>query len=49
MSTVERADVIILGLGPAGASAAAAAARAGSSVIAIDRRREPGRPEYWTT
>ena len=37
-------DVLVVGLGPAGASAAAAAARAGRSVLAIDRRRTPGRP-----
>jgi geranylgeranyl reductase family protein len=44
VSTVERADVVVLGLGPAGASAACAAARAGLRVIAVDRKREPGRP-----
>jgi len=44
VTTIERADVLVLGLGPAGASAAAAAARAGLRVIAIDRKREPGRP-----
>jgi len=44
VSAVERADVLVLGLGPAGASAAAAAAQAGSSVIAVDRKREAGRP-----
>ena len=38
------ADVIVLGLGPAGASAAAAAARRGAKVIALDRKREAGRP-----
>ena len=38
------ADVIVIGLGPAGASAAAAAARLGASVIALDRKREAGRP-----
>ncbi len=37
-------DVFVLGLGPAGASAAAAAARRGLSVLAVDRRREAGRP-----
>jgi len=37
-------DVLVIGLGPAGASAAAAAARAGANVIAIDRRRLPGEP-----
>jgi geranylgeranyl reductase family protein len=38
------ADVIVLGLGPAGASAAAEAARRGCRVLAFDRKREPGRP-----
>lgn len=37
-------DVIVLGLGPAGASAAAAAARLGARVVALDRKREAGRP-----
>lgn len=41
---MKRKDVIVLGLGPAGASAAAAAARLGAKVIAIDRKREAGRP-----
>lgn len=40
----ERADVLVLGLGPAGASAAAEAARRGCDVLAIDRKREAGRP-----
>ena len=40
----ESADVIVLGLGPAGAAAAAAAARLGCKVIALDRKREAGRP-----
>jgi geranylgeranyl reductase family protein len=44
VTAVERADVVVLGLGPAGASAAAEAARAGLSVIAVDRKHEPGRP-----
>jgi geranylgeranyl reductase family protein len=38
------ADVLVLGLGPAGASAAAEAARRGCKVIALDRRLEPGVP-----
>ncbi|MCD6043417.1 MAG: geranylgeranyl reductase [Burkholderiales bacterium] len=38
------ADVIVLGLGPAGASAAAEAARRGCKVIALDRKREAGVP-----
>ena len=37
-------DVIVLGLGPAGASAAATAASAGLSVIAVDRKAEAGVP-----
>ena len=41
---IETADVVVLGLGPAGASAAAAAARRGCRVIALDRKREPGLP-----
>lgn len=40
----ETADVLVLGLGPAGASAAAEAARRGCKVIALDRRRAPGVP-----
>jgi len=44
VTATERADVLVIGLGPAGASAAAAAARAGLRVIAVDRKREPGRP-----
>jgi geranylgeranyl reductase family protein len=42
--SVERADVVVVGLGPAGACAAAAAARQGLRVIALDRRHEAGRP-----
>ena len=41
---IETTDVLVLGLGPAGASAAAAAAGRGCKVIALDRKREPGRP-----
>ncbi len=37
-------DVLVIGLGPAGASAAAAAARAGCSVIAIERKKLIGIP-----
>ncbi|MHB1676116.1 MAG: NAD(P)/FAD-dependent oxidoreductase [Sulfuriferula sp.] len=37
-------DVLIIGLGPAGAAAARAAAQAGLSVIAVDRRQEIGVP-----
>ena len=41
---MEKADLVVLGLGPAGASAAAAAARLGARVVALDRKREAGRP-----
>lgn len=44
MMATERVDILVLGLGPAGASAAAEAARQGCRVIAIDRKREAGRP-----
>lgn len=37
-------DVLVVGLGPAGARAATAAARAGARVLAIDRRARPGHP-----
>lgn len=37
-------DVLVLGLGPAGARAAAAAARAGARVLAVDRRSVAGEP-----
>ncbi|HEX5091135.1 MAG TPA: geranylgeranyl reductase family protein [Burkholderiales bacterium] len=37
-------DVLVLGLGPAGASAAAEAARRGCRVVALDRKREAGIP-----
>jgi geranylgeranyl reductase family protein len=38
------ADVLVVGLGPAGASAAAAAAKAGLAVIGIDRKAYAGTP-----
>lgn len=44
MSTPAAFDVLVVGLGPAGASAAAAAARAGLSVLAVDKRRKLGEP-----
>ena len=44
MSALTTCDVLVVGLGPAGASAAAVAARAGLRVIAIDRKREAGVP-----
>ncbi len=37
-------DVLVVGLGPAGASAAAEAAEKGLSVLAIERNAEPGLP-----
>lgn len=37
-------DVLVIGLGPAGARAAEAAARAGCAVLALDRRSGLGRP-----
>ena len=37
-------DVLVVGLGPAGASAALGAARGGARVLAVDRRRIPGQP-----
>lgn len=39
-----RVDVLVLGLGPAGACAAAQAARQGCSVIGVDRKRVAGHP-----
>ncbi|MEJ2379189.1 MAG: FAD-dependent monooxygenase, partial [Pseudolabrys sp.] len=42
--TVETPDVLVVGLGPAGSRAAEAAARAGLSVIALEKRGEPGSP-----
>lgn len=39
-----RIDVLVLGLGPAGARAAAAAARAGARVLAVDRKSRAGLP-----
>ena len=41
---MEEVDLLVVGLGPAGASAAAAAARAGARVLAVDRRLHPGLP-----
>lgn len=39
-----RADLVVVGLGPAGARAAAVAAASGARVIAVDRREHAGRP-----
>lgn len=44
MTVREQCSIVVVGLGPAGASAAAEAARRGCDVIAVDRRREPGKP-----
>lgn len=44
LSEAGEADVLVVGLGPAGASAAAVAARAGLRVIALDRKRSAGVP-----
>jgi len=41
---MENTDILVIGLGPAGASAAASAARLGCRVVALDRKREPGVP-----
>ncbi|ARU30552.1 geranylgeranyl reductase [Sulfuriferula sp. AH1] len=41
---IHNVDVLVIGLGPAGAAAAAAAAQGGLSVIGIDRRHEIGMP-----
>jgi geranylgeranyl reductase family protein len=38
------ADVLVIGLGPAGSRAAAEVARGGCTVIALDRRRDAGHP-----
>ncbi|MEZ5926707.1 MAG: NAD(P)/FAD-dependent oxidoreductase [Hyphomicrobiaceae bacterium] len=44
MSSPHTTDVLVVGLGPAGASAAAVAARCRLRVLAVDRKRAPGRP-----
>lgn len=41
---IERADILVLGLGPAGASAARAAAQRGRRVVALERKRKAGIP-----
>ena len=41
---VDHRDVLVVGLGPAGASAAAEVAKAGYSVLAVDRKCTPGLP-----
>ncbi len=37
-------DVLVIGLGPAGAAAALAAAQSGATVLAVDKRKEIGMP-----
>jgi len=37
-------DLLVVGLGPGGASAARAAARAGLRVVGVDKKRRPGEP-----
>ncbi len=44
MSTLVETDVLVVGLGPAGACAAAEAARRGVHVLAVERKREAGVP-----
>jgi geranylgeranyl reductase family protein len=44
LTDTQAPDMLVLGLGPAGASAAAQAARAGLRVLAVDRRAEAGVP-----
>ena len=44
MTETLRPDVLVVGLGPAGAMAAEAAARAGLSVIAVNRKVSAGQP-----
>jgi len=41
---MQTTDILVIGLGPAGAAAAAEAARRGCKVIALDRKRAPGVP-----
>jgi digeranylgeranylglycerophospholipid reductase len=42
--TLETPDVLVVGLGPAGSRAAEAAAVAGLTVVALEKRGEPGAP-----
>lgn len=42
--SIERCDVLVVGLGPGGGAAAAAAAEAGARVLAIDRKQQVGEP-----
>jgi digeranylgeranylglycerophospholipid reductase len=42
----DECDVLVVGLGPAGAAAAAAAARGGLRVVAIERKTQPGHAAF---
>lgn len=42
MAAAEECDVLVVGLGPAGAAAATAAAKAGARVLAVERRQSLG-------
>ncbi|MBL8492151.1 MAG: FAD-binding protein, partial [Rhodocyclaceae bacterium] len=42
----EEWDLLVVGLGPAGAAAAAVAARGGLRVLAIDRKSRLGHPAF---
>ena len=42
MADTDECDVLVVGLGPAGAAAATAAAKAGARVLAVERRQTPG-------
>ena len=44
MADARPVDVLVVGLGPAGATAAEAAARGGARVVAIDRKKVAGHP-----
>lgn len=44
LNEIVEIDVVVVGLGPAGASAAMAAAKNGSSVLALERNASPGLP-----
>lgn len=44
MASPLEVDLLVVGLGPAGASAARTAAEGGLTVLAVDRRKELGRP-----
>ena len=44
VSSIEDVDVVVVGLGPAGALAAAGAAEAGLNVVAFERKKTPGQP-----